>query len=189
MSNISKDSLEILATMPLTEDDKKRFSPRGSLAIQLADSIGKALFVSGYNTKKFAGTELTRLEIAEESTSVLKANLTIAYDLQNVYLTSGKGEEHPQSLQELGIGNEGRDALAHLANFTVDEIVETGTFPFKYSKACQSLGIGFGEDIADYKALSKLYNSSPDMQVARDDADKDISWLEIRKIYITPITE
>lgn len=189
MQNISKESLEILETMPLTEDDKKRFSPRGSLAVQLEHSIGESLFVSGYKTKKFADTELTQLKIAEEKSAVVKANLTIAYDLQNVFLTSEKDAENPKSLQDLGVGNDGKDALAPLAYFTVDDIVATGTFPFKYSVACQQLGIGFGEDIEDWKKLSSLYNSSPDMQKARTDAEKDISWLEIRKIYITPITQ
>lgn len=188
MQNISKESLEILETMPLTEDDKKRFSPRGSLAVQLEQSIGQSLFVSGYKTKKFGDTELTQLKIAEEKSAVVKANLTVAYDLQNIFLTSEKAETSPKSLQDLGVGNDGKEALAPLAYFTVDEIVATGTFPFKYSVACQTLGIGFGEDIDDYKALSKLYNSNPDMQKMRTDAEKDISWLEIRKVYITPIT-
>ena len=185
--NVLKAAREILSSLSLTDDDVKRFSPRGSLASQLATSIGKIMCIIGITTKSFGDTELTVLQLAQEQDASVRADLTIAYDLQNMYLSSDK----ETSLHELGIGNEGSQALDLVAAFQVDDITETGTFPFKFSRAAQDLDISIGADSSDidWKKLRTKYNESADMKAMRTDAERDISWLEIKHIYITPISD
>lgn len=186
MSNLTETARKMLADLSLTEDDKKRFSPRGSLASQLEKSIGKVMLVIGTRTKELkSGAELTVLQLAQEELQSERADLTPAYDMQNIFLTSDK----ETSLYELGVGNEGRNALSQLAVFQVDEITNTGKFPFKFSRAAQELDIDIDEPEIDWAKLRAKYNKDEKFQVARDDADRDISWLEIRHIFISPVTK
>ncbi len=186
MSDLTNIARKMLAELSLTDDDKKRFSPRGSLASQLTDSIGKVVLVIGTTTKELkSGSELTVLQLAQEQDQSQRADLTPAYDLQNIYLSTDK----ETSLLDMGVGNEGRNALAQVAVFQVDSIVPTGKFPFKFSKGAQELGIAIDADDIDWVALRAKYNSDAKFTVARDDADRDISWLEIQHIFISPVTK
>lgn len=181
-----KEAKAILMKLPLTVDDKKKFSPRGSLATQLLDSVSKVLTTVGYDFKTFGETKLLYLKIANDETSKIVANLTVAYDLHNLFLSSDK----ETSLHQMGVGNDGEKGLVHLASFTVDAIVPQGIYPMKFSRASEVLKISVDDDNKDipWGELRKLYNSEPAMQKARLDME-DIAWKEIKHIHITPIGE
>jgi len=186
MSDLKETARKMLADLSLTEDDKKRFSPRGSLASQLEKSIGEVMLVIGTTTKETKnGAELTVLQLAQSKVQSERADLTPAYDMQNIFLSSDKDT----SLYDIGVGNEGRNALSQLAVFQVDDITDTGKFPFKFSRAAQELDIEIDATDIDWVKLRAKYNKDEKFQVARDDADRDISWLEIRHIFISPVTK
>jgi hypothetical protein len=190
MTTISDKAGTLLKTIQLTSDDIKRFDPRGSFGSQLEKCVGEAVILVDVDTvtrnSNSGEVELTVLKYAQETNERHRANCTIAYDLQNIFLS----QDPTTSLLQIGTGNQGEDALKHLAYFTVDKVISTGIWPMKYSKAAEMLGYQLGKtdmERADWDALRKKYDSSDAMKGPREDATGDISWLEIKHVLISPM--
>lgn len=188
MSVISDRADELLKSITLTSDDVKRFEPRGSFAMQVMDSIGETMCLTDTDLRKVNGKngelEFTMLKFTQESNEKHRANCTVAYDFQNIFLSS----DPEVSLHKLGEGNQGEDALQHVAHFVVDKVTPTGIYPMKYSKAAQAVGLPLGKDLTDgdWTMLRAKYKVSEDMKTARTDNTDDISWLEIKHVFISP---
>jgi hypothetical protein len=188
VSVISEKANELLKSISLTSDDEKRFEPRGSFAMQVEDSIGESMCLVDTNIRDVNGKngklQFTVLNLAQESNEKRRANCTVAYDFQNVFLTS----DPETSLHKLGEGNQGELALQHMGYFVVDKVVPTGIYPMKYSKAAQAVGLPLGKELtdADWVMLRAKYKSSDEMKAMREDNTGDISWLEIKHVFISP---
>jgi len=183
-----EESKKALLQLNLTTDDTKSFEKRGNLATQFADSIDKIVQFMKSDTKDVGNRKLTYLSYREVDNPANTANLTLAYDTQNIFLSS----DETRSLKDLGIGNEGREALVHLVKFKIDKIVPTGHFGYKFSKACEALEItmeDYDEDRENlpWNAIRAKYNSSDDMKTLRSDAKAGDEWNEIKHIFITPV--
>lgn len=184
---ISERAHELAKSIQLTDDDAKRFEPRGSFAQQVKDSIGKTIEMIGHDTKTITERNgqavLTVLKFSELENG-LKSKLTMAYDFLNIFLT----KDTKKSLKQIGIESTPEDALLLMAKFTVNKIVPTGIYPMKWSLASMECGFPIGHTYvdADWATLRAKYKDDA-FKTARTDNADDISWLEIQHVHISPL--
>lgn len=180
-----KDSFEIIANLSaqLNENDKKTFTPFMPLGKTMEQHKGNVLLTSLVGTREIQGADYTTLTLSPENNVGPAVPFTIAYDSRSLYVDD-------KSLREIGRDTDIETAVSNLAAFTVKDVEFTGTYPWKRSKAAETLKFVDvdNDDMSngDWASLKSLYEGSPAMQGPADGIN-DI--FEIVKVHITPLSE
>lgn len=180
-----KDSFEIIANLgeKLNENDKKTFTPFMPLGATMEKHKGNVLLTSNVGTREIQGADYTTLTLTPENNVGPAVPFTIAYDSRSLYV-DGK------SLRDIGRDADIETAVSNLAAFTVKDVEFTGTYPWKRSKAAETLKFVDvdSDDMtnADWESLKKVYEGSEEMQGPADGIN-DI--FQIVKVHITPLSE
>jgi len=185
---IQEKARETLKAIELTSDDSKTFESKASFGQQLAGSVGKTMLLSESDQRQVNGRTgkllFTTLKFIQEDDETVTAKCTMAFDFQNIFLSS----DPVTSLQRLGQTKGGKTVLENLVQFTVDKVTPTGQYPMRFSLAAQECGLAIDHTYVDAdwdKVRAKYRAEDGKYKVARTDAIRDISRFEVQHIFVS----
>lgn len=182
-----KEAIALVSNLPLTANDKKAFTQFQPLGKIMEEHKGQVLMATGHDFREILGEKYLQLNLAPETGKGPNVSVTLAYDSRSIFTTL-EGETEAKSLRDIGRETDHDVAIGKLAAFTVDSVEFTGEYPWKRSKAAETLKMTDieNEDMkqGDWNRLSDLYKSSADMRGPAEDVNEIF---QITKTFITPV--